>query len=114
MASLKRLGELEGDYQVLPGHDTFTSLDPYIFSAGRPHLPHGHSGRGSERWPEHPGCPSSPVLGFTGAARPETAIPLYERFMAQCEQRGFHVEHGEFGADMQVFSPPESRRRSSR
>ena len=25
MASLKRLGELEGDYQVLPGHDTFTS-----------------------------------------------------------------------------------------
>lgn len=42
--------------------------------------------------------------GFTGAARPETAIPLYERFMAQCEERGFHVEHGEFGADMQVFS----------
>ena len=42
--------------------------------------------------------------GFTGAARPETAIPLYERFMAQCEARGFHVEHGEFGADMQVFS----------
>lgn len=42
--------------------------------------------------------------GFTGAARPETAIPLYERFMAQCEERGFHVEHGEFGADMQVYS----------
>ena len=42
--------------------------------------------------------------GFTGAARPETAIPLYERFMAQCRERGFHVEHGEFGADMQVYS----------
>lgn len=42
--------------------------------------------------------------GFTGAARPETAIPLYERFLAQCEARGFHVEHGEFGADMQVYS----------
>ena len=42
--------------------------------------------------------------GFTGAARPDVAIPLYERFMAQCEARGFHVEHGEFGADMQVFS----------
>lgn len=42
--------------------------------------------------------------GFTGAARPDTAIPLYERFMAQCEARGFHVEHGEFGADMQVYS----------
>ncbi|MDD5937436.1 MAG: D-aminoacyl-tRNA deacylase [Clostridiales bacterium] len=42
--------------------------------------------------------------GFSGAARPETAIPLYERFMDQCRQRGFHVEHGEFGADMQVYS----------
>ena len=42
--------------------------------------------------------------GFTGAARPETAIPLYERFLSQCEARGFHVEHGEFGADMQVYS----------
>mgnify|MGYP005812760829 CR=1 FL=1 len=42
--------------------------------------------------------------GFTGAARPETAVPLYEQFMAACERRGFPVEHGEFGADMQVFS----------
>lgn len=42
--------------------------------------------------------------GFTGAAKPDIAIPLYERFMAQCRERGFVVEHGEFGADMQVFS----------
>jgi len=42
--------------------------------------------------------------GFTGAARPDVAIPLYERFLAQCEAHGFHVEHGQFGADMQVFS----------
>lgn len=42
--------------------------------------------------------------GFTGAAKPDLAIPLYEKFMAECEGRGFHVEHGEFGADMQVFS----------
>ena len=42
--------------------------------------------------------------GFTGAARPETAVPLYEQFMAACARRGFPVEHGEFGADMQVFS----------
>ena len=39
---------------------------------------------------------------FIAAARPEVAIPLYERFMDQCRQRGFHVEHGEFGADMKV------------
>lgn len=42
--------------------------------------------------------------GFTRAARPDTAIPLYERVIAQCRERGFHVETGEFGADMQVFS----------
>lgn len=40
--------------------------------------------------------------GFTGAAKPALAVPLYERFMAECEKLGFHVEHGEFGADMQV------------
>ncbi|MEG1072506.1 MAG: D-aminoacyl-tRNA deacylase [Oscillospiraceae bacterium] len=42
--------------------------------------------------------------GFTGAAKPELAIPLYERLMEQCRAKGFPVEHGEFGADMQVFS----------
>jgi len=42
--------------------------------------------------------------GFTGAARPDVAIPLYEKVMEECRSRGFRVEHGEFGADMQVFS----------
>ena len=42
--------------------------------------------------------------GFTRAARPETAIPLYERVIAQCRSRGFHVETGRFGEDMQVES----------
>ena len=42
--------------------------------------------------------------GFTGAARPDVAIPLYERFMEACRARGFRVEHGQFGADMQVAS----------
>ena len=47
---------------------------------------------------------SSRRPGFSYAAKPDIAIPLYERFMDQCRQRGFAVEHGEFGADMQVFS----------
>lgn len=47
---------------------------------------------------------SSRRPGFTGAAKPDVAIPLYQRFMAHCRERGFVVEHGEFGADMQVFS----------
>ena len=42
--------------------------------------------------------------GFTGAARPETARPLYEHFMESCRARGFPVAHGTFGADMAVFS----------
>ena len=42
--------------------------------------------------------------GFSHAAKPDLAIPLYERFMDQCRQRGFRVEHGEFGADMKVAS----------
>lgn len=42
--------------------------------------------------------------GFSKAGKPEMAIPLYEKFMAVCRERGFVVEHGEFGADMQVES----------
>lgn len=42
--------------------------------------------------------------GFTEAARPDTAIPLYERCITVCRNRGFHVETGIFGADMQVTS----------
>ena len=47
---------------------------------------------------------SSRRPGFTGAAKPEVAVPLYERFLARCRQRGFRVEHGRFGAEMQVSS----------
>ena len=42
--------------------------------------------------------------GFSRAAKPHIAIPLYEKFMQECADRGFQVEHGEFGADMQVES----------
>jgi D-tyrosyl-tRNA(Tyr) deacylase len=47
---------------------------------------------------------SSRRPGFSKAAKPDLAIPLYEKFMAQCRERGFRVEQGEFGADMQVDS----------
>jgi D-tyrosyl-tRNA(Tyr) deacylase len=39
---------------------------------------------------------------FIDAARPEVAIPLYERFVAELRARGVAVATGEFGADMQV------------
>jgi D-aminoacyl-tRNA deacylase len=39
---------------------------------------------------------------FIDAARPETAIPLYERFITALRSRGLQVATGEFGADMQV------------
>ena len=41
---------------------------------------------------------------FLAAARPEVAIPLYEKFVALCREKGFHTETGEFGADMLVQS----------
>ena len=47
---------------------------------------------------------SSRRPGFTGAAKPDLAIPLYQRFLQRCRERGFEVRHGEFGADMQVAS----------
>ena len=39
---------------------------------------------------------------FVDAARPEQAIPLYERFVAALRDRGLEVGTGEFGADMKV------------
>lgn len=39
---------------------------------------------------------------FVEAARPEVAVPLYERFIALLRDRGLRVETGEFGAMMQV------------
>lgn len=39
---------------------------------------------------------------FVDAARPEVAIPLYERFIALLRERGLVVETGRFGAAMHV------------
>ena len=40
--------------------------------------------------------------GFSEAARPEVAKPLYEAFNEALRARGVRVETGEFGADMRV------------
>ena len=39
---------------------------------------------------------------FIDAARPEVAIPLYDRFLEALRGRGLTVAAGEVGADMQV------------
>jgi D-tyrosyl-tRNA(Tyr) deacylase len=39
---------------------------------------------------------------FSGAARPEAAEPLYERFSQALRELGVHVETGVFGARMAV------------
>jgi D-tyrosyl-tRNA(Tyr) deacylase len=40
---------------------------------------------------------------FIRAARPEQAIPLYEKFVAMLStETGIQVQTGEFGADMKV------------
>ena len=40
--------------------------------------------------------------GFTDAARPEIAAPMCEMFVKKLRALDFHVETGEFGADMLV------------
>ena len=47
-------------------------------------------------------CRKGKRPSFIAAARPETAIPLYERFVAELRDHDLHVETGEFGADMAV------------
>jgi len=54
---------------------------------------HKDDNEDTARWP-----------GFGDAARPEKAIPLYELVIKECKERGYHVETGEFGADMKVSS----------
>ena len=39
---------------------------------------------------------------FLAAARPETAVPLYRRFIDELRRHGLEVASGEFGAVMQV------------
>ncbi len=39
---------------------------------------------------------------FTGAGSPEMSEKLYEQFIARCQALGYHVEHGKFGAHMEV------------
>ncbi len=40
---------------------------------------------------------------YIKAAKPETAVPLYEKFINICEKEtGKEIQTGEFGADMQI------------
>ena len=41
---------------------------------------------------------------FFGAAAPEKANALYERFLQQCQLNGYPPQHGIFGAHMEVAS----------
>ncbi|SHJ26182.1 D-aminoacyl-tRNA deacylase [Pseudobutyrivibrio xylanivorans] len=39
---------------------------------------------------------------FTDAGAPDFANEMYEYIIAKCREEGYHVETGEFGADMKV------------
>ena len=47
-------------------------------------------------------CSKGKRPSFIAAAKPDLAIPMYERFIAELMDQGLHVEAGRFGADMQV------------
>lgn len=50
----------------------------------------------------HGDCRRGRRPSYSDAARPEVAIPLYERFVSLLRDRGHTVETGVFGAMMQV------------
>lgn len=50
----------------------------------------------------HGDCRRGRRPSFTAAARPETAIPLYEKVMALLQENALQVAHGEFGAYMEL------------
>lgn len=47
-------------------------------------------------------CRKGRCPGFTDAAKPDTAIPLYDYYNQKIQDSGIHVETGVFGADMKV------------
>ena len=47
-------------------------------------------------------CSKGKRPGFDNAARPEEAIPLYEKFIELVKKRGFSPKTGQFGAHMHI------------
>lgn len=47
-------------------------------------------------------CKKGRRPGFSAAATPDTAIPLYEYFNQKIKEENIHLETGIFGADMKV------------
>lgn len=50
----------------------------------------------------HGDCRRGKRPSFSNAARPEKAVPYYEKMVSELRDRGLHVETGEFGAHMHV------------
>lgn len=47
-------------------------------------------------------CKKGNRPSFTNAGKPDMANELYEYVISEVNKKGFHTEHGSFGADMKV------------
>jgi len=103
------LGVRTGDTEAEAGKlaDKITSLRVFEDAGGKMNLGLGEAGGKIlviSQFTLYGNCKRGRRPEFLSAARPETAIPLYELFISRCRELGFEVETGVFGADMQVYS----------
>jgi len=101
------VGEQDGEREVLYLADRVCSLRIFADADGKMNLAPGDAGAEMlviSNFTLYADCAGSRRPGFTAAARPDKAVPLYELFVSECRGRGFRVETGEFGAHMEVGS----------
>lgn len=102
---LAGFAESDGDEQLSWMADKIVGLRLFADDAGKMNLSLGDVG-GSvlvvSQFTLYADARKGRRPSFVGAAQPERAVPLYERFVALLRERGVAVETGQFGALMEV------------
>ncbi len=101
------VGQGDGEAQCLKLADKLTGLRIFDDADGKMNLSLADAGGEIlviSQFTLYGNCKKGRRPEYLAAARPEAAEALYERFVSLCREKGFRVETGRFGADMQVAS----------